>query len=67
MRYVLARVESDPELKNGERLRYFGIEFDSAAALVPVLTKARALGLRGRLAIIEHPETCDLTPDPVIR
>lgn len=62
MRYVLARVESDPRLENGERVRYFGVEFDTASALVPVLTKARELGIRGPLAIIESAGACDFTP-----
>jgi hypothetical protein len=62
MRYMLARIESDPRLKTGERVRYFGIEFDTASALLPVLTKARELGIGGRLAIIECAATCDFTP-----
>jgi len=62
MRYVLARVESDPRLKRGERMRCFGVEFDTASALVPVLSKARELGINGRLAIIESTGTCDFTP-----
>jgi hypothetical protein len=62
MRYVLARVESDPRLKSGERVRYFGVEFETASALLPVLTKARELGIRGPLAIIERPGASDLAP-----
>ena len=66
MRYVLAKIESDPRLKDEERLRYFGVEFDAASALLPVLAKARKLGIRGRLAIVEQPCFSDCTPDHVV-
>jgi hypothetical protein len=54
MKYVLARIENDPRLKGGNRVRYFGVEFDTPSALLPVLEKARELGVIGRLAIIER-------------
>jgi hypothetical protein len=62
MKYVLARIEGDPRLKSGDHVRDFRIEFDTASALLPVLSKARELGIRGRLAIVERPSACDFTP-----